>query len=148
MSAPITIRLAGAPHGKGRPRFVRETGHAFTPAKTRSYEAALRIAAGEAMTGQTPMEGPVSVTVLACFPIPVSWSKKKQLAAVTGDIRPTGKPDLDNLLKALDALNEIVFRDDAQIVEAVITKTYSTLPSLIVTVRPLVAAPAVLLPAA
>lgn len=33
----ITIRLAGAAQGKGRPRFARKTGHAFTPAKTRGY---------------------------------------------------------------------------------------------------------------
>ncbi len=29
---------------------------------------------------------------------------------------PTGKPDLDNLLKILDALNGLAFEDDAQIV--------------------------------
>jgi Holliday junction resolvase RusA-like endonuclease len=114
----VTIRLAGTPHGKGRARFVRATGHAFTPAKTRSYEAALRVAAGEAMAGQAPFDGPVSVVVTALFPIPQSWSQKKQLAAARGEIRPImrGGFDADNILKSLDSFNEIVFRDDAQIV--------------------------------
>lgn len=134
---PVTIRLAGVPVGKGRARFVRATGHAFTPEKTRNYESALRVAAGEAMIGRTPIEGPLTVSVVAAFPVPASWSKKKQQAALANLVRPTGKPDADNLLKALDALNQIVFRDDAQIVEARVSKMYSDIPELIVIVRPL-----------
>lgn len=34
---PITIILAGEPHGKGRPRFSR-AGHAYTDAKIVSYK--------------------------------------------------------------------------------------------------------------
>lgn len=134
---PVTIRLAGVPVGKGRARFVRATGHAFTPEKTRNYESALRVAAGEAMIGRTPIEGPLTVSVMAAFPVPASWSKKKQQAALANLVRPTGKPDADNLLKALDALNQIVFRDDAQIVEAHVGKAYSATPELVVIVRPL-----------
>lgn len=131
---PITIRLAGVPVGKGRARFVRSTGHAFTPQKTRNYESALRIAGGEAMVGRAPLEGPLSVSVVAAFPVPTSWSLKKKQAARDGTVRPTGKPDADNLLKTLDALNQIVYRDDAQIVEATIRKVYSETPGLCVIV--------------
>lgn len=134
----VTIRLAGVPVGKGRPRFARATGHAYTPGKTRTYEAALRVAAGEAMDGREPVEGPVAVQIIAAFPIPQSWSKKKRYAALVGEVRPTGRPDLDNLLKALDAFNEIVFRDDAQIVQARISKVYATVPALTIVVDPLV----------
>ncbi len=31
MPPVITLVLAGAPKGKGRPRFSKATGHAFTP---------------------------------------------------------------------------------------------------------------------
>ncbi len=73
---------------------------------------------------------------MAAYPIPRTWSKKKKRAAFLGTTRPTGRPDADNLLKALDSFNEIVFRDDAQIVEAHVLKIYSDMPALTVTVRP------------
>ena len=133
----VRIELAGLPVGKGRPRFVRATGHAFTPAKTRNYESDLRYAAQEAMAGRPPIAEAVSVSVLACFPIPQSWSKKKQLSALNGGIHPTNRPDCDNLLKVLDALNQIVFVDDKQIVSASIRKEYSDRPRLEMTVSPL-----------
>ncbi len=126
----VVIELAGEPKGKGRPRFSRQSGHAYTPQPTRTYEAMLRYAAQVKMAGSAPMEGPLRIEVLAAFPVPQSWSKKKQAAAHAGTVRPTGKPDLDNVLKMLDALNAVVWKDDAQIVVAAITKRYSDRPRL------------------
>jgi Endodeoxyribonuclease RusA len=43
---------------------------------------------------------------------------RRRALAVTGDLLPTSRPDVDNYIKAgLDSLNEIVVRDDSQIVE-------------------------------
>lgn len=128
----IVIELPGTPQGKGRPRFVRSTGHAFTPAKTRSYESMLQGAAIEAMAGGSPLDGPVEVTVEAFFPVPASWSKSRRAAALLGITRPTSKPDADNLLKILDAMNAVVFADDKQIVTATVRKHYSDRPRLVV----------------
>jgi len=62
--------------------------------------------------------GPIYLGVMAYLPIPKSKSKKWQLAALMGDIRPTSKPDLDNLIKFLkDCMTGIFWKDDAQIVE-------------------------------
>lgn len=127
---PIVVELAGVPEGKGRPRFARKTGHAYTPAKTRSYEGALRLAAQDAMAGAIPLLGPVRVTVDAHFPVPQSWSAKKRAAALLGATRPTTRPDWENIAKMLDAFNEVVWRDDAQVVEGRITKRYSDRPRL------------------
>jgi Holliday junction resolvase RusA-like endonuclease len=132
--APVTIRLAGDPHGKGRPRFVRSTGHAFTPAATRSYEAALRYAAQEAMEGRELLSGPLRIMVVAGFPIPTSFSKSKRLDALVGSVHPTKRPDCDNLLKCVDALNGVVWADDKQIIEARIIKTYTGSPGLTIQV--------------
>ncbi len=132
---PIVITLRGEPKGKGRPRFVRATGKAFTPAATRSYESHLRLAAQEAMGARKPIEGPISVDVVALMPIPKSWSRSKRAEAALQLHRPTKKPDADNLMKVLDSLNEVVWRDDAQVVEAKISKRYSDIPSLKITVR-------------
>lgn len=126
----IVIELAGEPIGKGRPRFARATGHAYTPGPTRKYESQLRFAAQQAMAGASPVDGPVTVRVLACMPIPASWSRTKRAAAIAGDIKPTVAPDVDNLLKMLDALNEVVWRDDKQVVMATVAKVYSERPAL------------------
>ena len=131
----VTIELAGEPRGKGRPRFVRATGHAFTPATTRNYEAALRNAAADAMAGAPPIEGPVRVLVRAYMQIPASWSKKKHEEAMLGIVRPTGRPDWENIAKMLDAFNTVVWRDDAQVVEGSITKHYDQRPRLVVKVE-------------
>lgn len=130
----ITIELAGEPKGKGRPRFGN--GRTFTPAATRSYEAALRWAAQEAMRSMPPLDGPLVVNVTMFMPIPKSWSKSKAEQARSGLLRPTGKPDWDNGAKVTDALNEIVWRDDSQIVDGRVVKVYSDRPRLVVTVLP------------
>lgn len=137
---PVVVRLAGQPQGKARPRFSRANGRAFTPAHTRAYEAALRYAAQEAMGERSPMLGPLAVTVEAVMPIPASASKKFRAAALAGTERPTKKPDWDNFAKALDAFNEVVWRDDAQVCEGRVVKRYGDMPGLTITVLALEAA--------
>lgn len=138
MTDTIIIRLAGVPQGKGRPRFARASGRAFTPAATRSYEAALRYAAQEAMGNREPLAGPLDVTIYAGFPVPKSMPKRDQSRALSGELRPTKKPDADNLAKTCDALNEVVWRDDAQIVELRVRKCFDAAPCLTIFVRPMV----------
>lgn len=138
---PVTVTIPGPPIGKGRPRFSRASGHAFTPSPTRNREAYIRMLATEEMAGREPMTGPIAVVLLAAFEPPASWSKVKRLKAIGGNLAPTGRPDLDNLLKlATDALNGIVFRDDAQIISVQATKTYAPRGLMVVTVRGLEAA--------
>lgn len=136
---PIIIELAGQPQGKARPRFRimrsrggQTFGQAYTAAKTQTYEAALRTEAALVMCRELreTIEGPVAVKIIAFMQIPKSWSRKKREAAMTGEIRPTTKPDYDNVGKQVDALNGVVWHDDKQIVEAVIIKTYSDNPRL------------------
>lgn len=131
MNWPLIIELAGQPVGQGRPRFVKATGRAYTPAHTAKYAAALKVAAGNAMAGLAPLDEALAVTVTASVPVPASWSGKKQAKALAGAIRPTSRPDGDNYLKiAQDACNTIVWRDDSVIVDARIVKVYSVRPAL------------------
>lgn len=132
---PIIVALRGLPIGKGRPRFVRATGRAYTPARTADYEGTLAAAGQRAMEGRAPLDGPLAISVVATFPIPQSWSGRKKGMATAGLIRPTGRPDSDNLLKAAgDGLNAIVWRDDSQIVDARVRKVYGASPSMIIRV--------------
>jgi Holliday junction resolvase RusA-like endonuclease len=65
-----------------------------------------------------PMTGPLLLGVRAYLPIPASKPKKWQAGALAGSIRPTTKPDLDNLIKHVkDCLTMLRFwGDDKQVV--------------------------------
>ncbi len=122
----IQFVVPGVPVGKARARATVIAGRArmYTPAKTASYEAMLRDYAHEAMllAGYKPFQDAVRITVQAVFAKPKSWPKRKASNAVWH----TGRPDGDNLLKAVsDAMNGIVYRDDAQVASASIMKVYS-----------------------
>ena len=131
MTEPITIIVQGEPVAKGRPRMTRR-GFAYTPAATRKYEAHARMAA---QFGRPPIEAPVRIEVLAELPSPASWSERKKAEAITGTVRPTSRPDVDNYVKAvLDAINTIVVADDSQIDELHAAKKFGVSPKLVATV--------------
>ncbi len=128
----IHITIPGPPRGKGRPRFTSRGGfaRAYTDKKTRDYEKTVAEYAILAMEGQPPLSGALRVELRAYFPIPKSWTKAKKIAAANGDIHHLTKPDADNILKVLDALNGVAFEDDKQICDARIIKDYSNDPRL------------------
>jgi Holliday junction resolvase RusA-like endonuclease len=143
INEPATIIIDGPAVAKGRPRMTRR-GIAYTPAATRKYEAYSRLAAMVAMKGRPPFCMPVKLTAVVELLIPISWSGKRRAAAITGDIRPAGRPDLDNFLKAaLDAITGIVVADDALVVEIDARKRYSVAPKMVLTVTPLAVPPVV-----
>jgi Holliday junction resolvase RusA-like endonuclease len=78
------------------------------------------------MRGAPPTLEAVSLEVVVSLPIPQSWSRKKQQAARWGVVRPTSRPDIDNYIKAVfDGCNEIVWKDDSQVVQVTATKRHS-----------------------
>jgi Holliday junction resolvase RusA-like endonuclease len=142
MTGAVTITIGGPPTAKGRPRMTRR-GSAFTPAKTRKFEAHGRLAAQMAMDGRPPIALPVRAEITVDLPVPASWSGKRRDAALRGDIRPTSRPDTDNYVKAaLDAINAIAVADDSLVVELAAEKRYAPVPRLTITITPLPAVPA------
>lgn len=137
MTEPVVFIVPGAPRGKGRARFSGKTGTHYTPAATRSYEQTIGRMAGVAMRGKEPFTGPIHIDMRAHFKIPAYWPAAKREAALRGDLRPTSKPDLDNILKSLsDGMQRIVFDDDAAIVSATCSKVYGAgEPFVAVTVK-------------
>lgn len=86
-----------------------------------------------AMAGRPPLEGPLDVSVAAYWQWPKSMSQKKRRAY--GSQYFTARPDSDNVMKLLgDALNGIVWRDDAQIVRMTVFKSYGLTPQTVVRV--------------
>lgn len=103
----------------------------FTPARQRNYMAVLKDFGAIAMAGRPPLDGPVELSLMAVYGWPKSWSKARREAA--GARWKTSRPDADNLSKIVkDALNTIVWRDDAQVASAHIWKQYGDVPRLAV----------------
>lgn len=127
----LAFFIPGEPVAKGRPRFVRATGRTFTPKKTEIFEGVIAGKAADAMDGKEPLDGALRMTIRACYPHPKSWSKRKR-----SERWKTSKPDADNLAKICgDALNGIVYKDDAQIAELTIQKQYGVLTGLTITIE-------------
>lgn len=127
----IAFTVPGAPVAKGRPRACIRSGKVatYTPDNTARYENLVKLAAREAMKGFVLIGGAVALEVKVFLAVPASWSKKKQAEAVAGTVRPSGRPDADNLLKSVaDGMNGVVFADDAQVTSCLVQKRYDTSP--------------------
>lgn len=126
----IAFSIPGDPQGKARPKVTRAkngSSHTYTPDKTVAYEELIRLRYFNA-AGSFRFEAgrPLRMRVVAVYGIPKSKPKKTQTAMRTNQIRPTKKPDFDNIFKIIcDALNGVAYVDDAQIVEAQISKIFT-----------------------
>lgn len=135
----IRFEVPGEPKGKGRPRFSKAGGftRTYTPKATSSYENLVRIEYQSQCGGVFFDKGTMlDVRIVAYMQIPSSASKKKVQQMRSGAIRPTKKPDFDNLGKIVcDAINGVAYHDDSQIVDAQIRKFYSDRPRIAVTIQ-------------
>ena len=119
--------VPGKPFGKQRPR-VTGSGHAYTPVDTVNYENLVKVCFTEKYPDIEPTENYLTMEIVAHFPIPTSWSKKKKRQAIDSEIFPH-KPDWDNIGKIIsDALNGIAYKDDAQICHCSVHKCYADKP--------------------
>lgn len=137
---PVQFLVPGEPVGKGRPRVSTISGQArmFTPKKTAIYEGVIAMVANAAMFGRPLIEGPVMVELRIVMAVPQSKSKKWKAQALAGEVFPTKKPDMDNVIKAIyDGLNGVVWKDDVQVVDAFVRKRYGEVPGVHVHVVPL-----------
>lgn len=118
------------PTGQQRPRFTArgKFGHAYKSSTQRANEREMRFYIDQQRPDE-PMQGPLEVDIKAYLPIPKSWPRWKIAAAISGELRPDKKPDVDNLAKnALDCANGVLFEDDRQVVSIMARKFYGVNP--------------------
>lgn len=136
----VFILIPGAPFGKQSVRVANRGGFPvkYMPKETVEYEAKCRHEATQSMRGRQLISGPVELKLQFFYPIPASWSKKKQEAARLGQIVPTRKPDSSNVLKSVeDGFTGAIWVDDCQVVDHHITKRFADEPCVIAIVTPL-----------
>lgn len=145
----IKFIIPGPPVGK-QAKQRDERGFDFVPKLSRDYYKWIRKHFDDQFPNFEQFDCALIVEYKVYFLIPKSWSKKKKEMAVSGQIVPTVKPDLDNISKIFDALNperikdsrtkQIVriitraWRDDAQIARLKLSKDYSFNPRVEVTI--------------
>ncbi len=134
----VRFKIMGEPVAKARPRFARAGKHVrtYTPEKTVNYETLVAVEyrrqCKDFRFGDRDMLG---MRVDAYFGIPKSTSKKRTRLMIAKKIRPIKRPDWDNVGKIIaDALNDIAYRDDSQMVDSLISKYYSDVPRVEVTI--------------
>lgn len=123
MQDKYNFTIYGECVAKARPRFT-QYGHVYTPAKTKEYERLIKSVARENNIPCITTALKIDITIYKS--IPASWTKKKKEQALSGELLPVVKPDIDNYVKAvLDGLNGLLFVDDKQIIELTARKKYS-----------------------
>jgi len=134
----LYFEIPGQPCAKQRARIQlnKKTGKSFgrTPENTVKYENLVKTCFAAKYPEFQPIEEgqPLSLLVIAYWPIPKA--KLKKFSEQTP--RPS-QPDWDNVGKIIsDALNQIAWHDDRQIVRAVVTKLYSPRPRVEVWIEP------------
>lgn len=139
MNYKMTFTVEGSPQGKRRPRFTTVNGYAraYEHDSDALYENQIKLTFQNARPNDYDLyEKALSVRITALFDIPKAFSKVKTQRALRGEIRPVKKPDSDNIAKVVcDALNGIAYKDDTQIVELIVIKTYALRPAVIVTIE-------------
>jgi len=110
--------------GKERPRFNTQTGKAYTPEKTQSFEELIKWTfISKYKLKEKPSLRPFKVEIRVVYK--PSKSVTKQMLLYTKDKPCVVRPDVDNIAKIiLDALNKIVYQDDSQVCDLHITKKY------------------------
>lgn len=161
----VMVLVPGEPVGKGRPKASTAGGFVrmYTPAKTADYEEEIRaqslmsvggVELFEAVRitkrqtkakdlakaylahgGVAPIASPCQLELSVVCAIPASYSKQKRAKCLSGEIAPTKKPDIDNVLKAVcDAFNGIVWTDDVLCTRVIVEKTFGETPHVQATV--------------
>jgi Holliday junction resolvase RusA-like endonuclease len=124
----IIFTIPGDARGKGRPRATAIGNHArmYTDKATVIYENLVRVVALEAMCGMPPLSSPLSLWLIVRVTPPKSASKKLRAAMLSGEVRPAKKPDLTNIIKAIeDGANSVAYVDDSLIVSIRAEKRYA-----------------------
>lgn len=138
MFDPITIVVPGRAHGKVlQANRFNKFGGVHLDDKSAAYMELVTSFAKQTMQGRQPIDEAIVLCMVEVRAVPESWSKRKRAAALRGEIWPTSKPDLKNIMAGVeDAMNHWVWRDDALIVMyAPLKKIYGETARLVVTVR-------------
>lgn len=128
----VKFTIEGDPQGKARPRFRKRRNKTtcYTPKKTVNYEELVKLEyMRQCKSHYFGDDTALSVSLVIWYPIAMRTRKDIKIDMLSGILKPTKKPDIDNVVKIIcDSLNGVAYKDDAQIVEIHAYKLYSENP--------------------
>jgi Holliday junction resolvase RusA-like endonuclease len=108
----------------------------YVPDAAKNKKAIQTLIKDQIPKGFERIETEVYISIKCYLPMLSSFSKTDKYLAEKGIIRPTTKPDVDNLEKTyLDALNGLIWSDDGLIVDGRTQKFYSVHPRVEISIR-------------
>lgn len=123
--------VPGVPVAQPRPKVIRMGDGVRAVSNHGPVKQWREIVAMVAATacGAAPIGLPMGVRLEFVLPVPKTYLKKDGTLRKGRSPLPVGKPDLDNLSKAvLDAMNQILFTDDSLVVSLHATKAWALPP--------------------
>jgi len=131
----IEFFVPGTPQALQRHRSTK-SGHRYDPSAGDKQDF---LAKAMASRPEEPLLGPIALVVNCYFTRPKSHYRTGKYSRIFKDTAPkwhTSRPDADNILKFIgDALNDIFWHDDRQIVVAEIRKMYGPTPGIFVCIK-------------
>lgn len=134
----LKIEIPGVIQPQERPRFSRRGKNVVThdAPKSKNFKDFVKLVAwqnkpSELITGPIKLQADIYI-----MPPKKYHTGPKRALIASGELRPTKKPDLDNLIKGIkDGCNKIIWHDDSQIVDMTVRKFYSEQPRAEVTIE-------------
>lgn len=126
MKNGIKLWIASEPVAKQSFKFT-QAGIRYTPKNIKDYAGYLKWSIKSQLNDDfSLLDEPIDIKYRFIYLLPKSSTKKQKTLLMSGKtLFRDKKPDFDNLCKNVnDAMNGIIFRDDAQIVRATIEKIY------------------------
>ena len=121
--------VAGIPAPQGSKTRGRFGGVFESSKRVGPWRDVVQLAAADKC--ERPTEAPIALELAFVFGRPASHFKRDGSLRATARPRPTVTPDLDKLVRAIfDALQGIVYRYDAQVVELRASKDYGERPGV------------------
>ena len=121
----FSLRIKGEPVGKGA---MRKGGGCYTALDVENYEKKIKEMAAFEMrrSGISKMkECPLEMLICVFYRVPDGVDEGLKDKMIDGAVSPCLRPDSDEMARVMmDALNGVVYSDDAQICKLVVNKWY------------------------
>ena len=124
----IMLEILGDPKPQKKTKFGN--GRAYDPGKKYKDTIIWQISP---YAPKQPLEGALKVDITFYMPIPKGTPKMKKKQMIAGTIYHTSRPDTDNLsYPVVNAMNDLFYFDDSQIVHLHAHKLYAEVPKIVV----------------
>ena len=122
----MVLIIPGPPVARQGEKIVARGGRAYRYPRPKCGAYLAQVRACWRESGLERLEGPVSMAVDACFPIPPSARPGERRRMASGRLPPQRRPDADGIAGLLiQALSGLAFRDGRQVVRLEVSKRYA-----------------------